>query len=264
LTSPARLSEGKIFSQHFGLYRRHAIDYLLPPETMVDEMLAYQPDVFYANRSHIDLMCQEFKRRNIRYDRLKLILPGAEVIRERNRKMYREIFQAEIAEYYGTVEMGILAFETPSHDGLELCEDLTYYEFLDEDGNPARPGERSRIVVTDLTGTLMPFIRYDQLDMVVVAPGASSDDRGWRRLERVEGRDDDFAVMPDGSHIPFHVFYEIMDKYEKINQFRIIQKSVEYYQILIMADKDYIRSIHDDIIENYSLRFPENVRFEVM
>jgi len=64
-----------------------------------------------------------------------------------------------------------MAYETQQHDGLHLCEDLTYFEFLDKDGNPVRPGQMGRIVINDLTGRLMLFIRYDQGDFVTFENG---------------------------------------------------------------------------------------------
>jgi phenylacetate-coenzyme A ligase PaaK-like adenylate-forming protein len=264
LTSPARLDEGKTFLAHFGLLRRRAIDYLLPPEKMVDELIAYKPDILYGNRSHLDNICHEFNRRSMKYGGLKVILSGAEIIRESSRKLYKDVFDCTIAEFFGSVEMGIMAFETPSINGLELCEDLTYFEFLDAEGNTAGPGESGRLVVTDLTNTLMPIIRYDHLDRVVLSPNRTTDGRERRIIEHIEGRDDDFAVMPDGTRIPFHVFYEIMDKYGGIRQFRIIQKAIDLYHVLVSADEEYMSNVHGDILSDYRRHFPENVKFEII
>ncbi len=263
LSSPARLNEGRSLVQHFGLFRRRPIDYLLPPEAMVDEIFAYQPDVLYGNRSHLDLIAMELQRQRTHFDKLKLVLAGAEIISERNRKLYREAFQTEVIEWYGTVEMGILAFETQAHDGLHLCEDLIYYEFLDENGSPTQPGQRSRLILTELTNTLMPFIRYDQGDWVVLKPDDNNHNSEWRRLSKVEGRDDDFALLPDGCLVPFHVFYEIMDKYSKIKQFRIIQKGRSLFHILIVADSAYLESVQQNILSDYRRNLPDGVRFEI-
>jgi phenylacetate-CoA ligase len=263
LTSPARLQEGRSILQRFGLFRRQPVDYLLPHEKLVDAMLAYKPHVIYANRSHLDLMAAELLRRGVKCNTLKMVIAGSEVVRERNRKLYREAFQAEVVEFYGTVEMGTLAFETPMHDGLQLCEDLVYYEFLDERGNPTQPGTHSRIVVTDLTNTLMPFIRYDQGDCVVVKSFDGKDDEKWRKLSKIEGKDNDFALMPDGKRIPFHIFYEIMDKYSDIRQFRIIQKKRDLFHILIVADAAYLDSIRQDILLGCRQHLSDEILIEI-
>ena len=34
------------------------------------------------------------------------------------------------------------------------------------------------------------------------------------------------TFLPDGSTRPFHDFYEIMDQYQQINQFRVVQKTM--------------------------------------
>jgi phenylacetate-CoA ligase len=107
-------------------------------------------------------MAMEMYRRGIRAEGLKLLRVGAEIIHENNRQLYRKQFGVEAIENYGSIEMGVVAYETQEHDGLHLCEDLTYFEFLDENGKPVRPAQVGRVVVTDLTATLMPLIRYDQ------------------------------------------------------------------------------------------------------
>jgi len=261
LTSPARLTEGRSIIQKFGLMRRLAVDYLRSPEEMVAILLDYKPHVLYGNRSHLDFMALELKRRKIQPDELtlQLLVGAAEVFRDRNRQLYLNHFGAKLVETYGTVEMGIMAYETQAHDGLHLNEDLTYFEFLDKQGKPVQAGEPGRVVVTDLTGKLMPFIRYDQGDMAIFEYRD-----GLRKIKQIIGRDDDYASLPDRTRRPFHDFYEVMDKYENIAQFRIVQKTKRLFQILIVADNSYLLSIRDDLLCHFHSKFPRTVSFEIV
>lgn len=264
LTSPARLAEGRSVVQRLGLLRRLAVDYLRPPEALVDIFLDYQPDVLYGNRSHLDLMALELERRGKKPPGLKLLIGTAETIHAHSRRLCREHFGIEMTETYGSVEMGTLAYETPARDGLHLCEDRTYFEFLDEAGMPVPPGVPGRVIVTDLTGTLMPFIRYDQGDRAVVWPEIGTNIQGRRRLARVLGRADDFVVLPDDSLRSWHDFYEIMDKFTGIKQFRVVQSSRLAFQISIVADSDYLHTIHSTLLHAFHQHFPPTMDFEII
>jgi len=259
-----RVSQDESFLQRLGLLKWRKVDYTLQPEVLTDEFLAFQPDVLYGNRIHFDLVCKELEKRGTRYGRLKLALPGGEVVLKSHAQRYREVLGGDVAVTYGSNEMGTLAFQIAGRDGLRLCEDLVHYEFLDSDGNPTQPGQRSRIIVTDLTNPLMPLIRYEQGDWVIVAVRGEQETDAWSRLESVEGRQNDTCVLPDGSRFLFPVSNAVMCNYPKIAQFRVIQKTRSLFQIQLVADSDYVDSIRDSVISDFRKRSPASAQFEVV
>ncbi|MBN1920217.1 MAG: phenylacetate--CoA ligase family protein [Anaerolineae bacterium] len=264
LASPLRLSDRDSFIQQFGFLRRQAISYLLPPSEMVDQYLDYEPEVVYGNRTHLDLMAVELKRRNMQIKSSKLVFGGAEIIRDNSRLLCREAFGTEMLEVYGSVETGIMAYETRAHHGLHLNEDLTFFEFLDQQDNPVLPGQPGRVVVTDLMGDVMPFIRYDLGDLAIYEYRDSSDGSRWPRITRIIGREDDFAVLADGTRRSFHDFYEVMHQYEEIVQFRIVQKARDLFHILVVADSGYLLNIQDEIIRQLRAGFSPVIRFVIV
>ncbi len=261
LTGPTRLAEGRTLLQHFGLLRRRPVDYTLPPEKLVDALLEYQPDVIYGGRSFLELMCLELDRRRADVTPVKLVIATNEMIRQGSRELCRRHFGVELTESYGSVEMGVMAHETPDHKGLHLCEDLTFFEFLDEHGEPVPPGTSGRVVVTDLIGTLMPFIRYDQGDWVLFKEEQQEGGRKRRRITRIVGRDDDYVLLPDGRRGTFDVFAEVIDAYYGITQFRIVQKSRSLFQVLIVAERNYFSAIREELTRSLEAAYP-GVRYE--
>lgn len=166
-TSPSRLEEGRSMLHHFGLLRRKPIDYTLPTQDITDALIAYRPDVIYGVRTSLVTIAEELQRRHIPPPPTKLLIAGGEIIDTESRQRCRDVFGIDITETYGTVEMGVMACQLPGESSLQLIEDCTLFEFLDEAGNPARPGQLARVVVTDLHGHLMPFIRYEQGDLAI-------------------------------------------------------------------------------------------------
>ena len=251
ISSPQIVQNKKRMIQKFGLFRQRGVNYVeSSTETMVDAFLAYNPDILTGNRSHLDLMAMEMIRRGIRGKGLKILMTGAEVIHEGNRQLYRKQFGVEAIEHYGSIEMGVVAYETQEHDGLHLCEDLTYFEFLDENGKPVLPGQAGRVVVTDLTATLMPFIRYEQGDRAIFEYADNLNGFRTRRLTKIIGRDNQFATLSDGTMLSNHDFNVVIEDYNRILQFRIIQKEADFFRILIAADMDYYNNIKDDLLDD--------------
>jgi phenylacetate-CoA ligase len=138
-----------------------------------------------------------------------------------------------------------------------------YCEFLNEANEPARPGEPCRLLVTDLANTLMPFIRYDQGDWMELGPETSLLGSGWRTLHHIKGRDEDFATLPDGSRLSFNSFYEVVYGYDRIDQFRVVQRRRDSFEIVIAASTEYVDSIREAMLHRLQERFPPEITFQI-
>lgn len=262
-TSPGRLAEGRSVLQRFGLLRRKAVDYTLPPEALADELLQYRPDVVYGVRTSLLMVAEELERRGIKAPPIKLLVAGGEVIDAQTRQRCREVFGADITETYGTVEMGVMAYQRQGQDGLSLIEDCTLFEFLDEEGNPAKPGQLARIVVTDLHGGLMPFIRYDQGDLATYSVRQNAHGETVRVIDRIIGRQDDIAHLADGRFLTYLDFYEAMDVYPGVERFRIRQQAPDRFLIELVAGLDYYRTIQGELLTKLQALSPLPLRFDM-
>jgi len=237
---------------------------LLPIPQIVNILIDYDPQVLHGNRSHIDLIAMELLKRGIRPNGVKLIVVGAEIIHEKSRNLYKQAFGMDAIECYGSVEMGVMAYEIQGTQGLYLNNDLTFFEFLDKNGKPVKEGEPGRIVVTDLLAKTMPFIRYDQGDYAIIKKFTGSNGKSEHRIIKIIGRDDDQVLLPDGSVRPFHDFYEIMDKFQGILQFRVIQKTKSHFQVKIATNPDYFTETYNQIINALYSSFPNYCKFEIL
>jgi phenylacetate-CoA ligase len=82
---------------------------------------------------------------------------------------------------------------------LHYNADWYILEAVDAGYRPVPPGTRSQtVLVTNLTNRLMPFIRYDQGDSVLVKPGPCACGSAFPAI-RVTGRTDDLLHLPSRS-----------------------------------------------------------------
>jgi phenylacetate-CoA ligase len=261
-TSPARLNEGQSVVHFFGLFRRKAIDYTLPASSAVKTLRDYRPDIIYGNKSSFDLLCRELEGKKISFSPKFIVVTG-EIIPPHVIKKYEAVLSTKVVQSYGSVEMGVMAYSKgDDSQTLSLNQDTTYFEFLRDNGEPASPGERARIVVTDLSGKLMPFIRYEQGDRVYFDE-IESDGEKVKIITKIEGREDDVFIMPGGEETTYLTFYEIMDQYQNIEQFKIIQKSIDAFDVLIVSDPDYFEQILPDLSERLLNVSEEKLMFDI-
>lgn len=95
-----------------------------------------------------------------------------------------EAFQA-----YATADIGIIAYETPTRDGMVVNENLIVEIVRPGTGDPVGPGEVGEIVVTTLDEDY-PLIRFALGDLTAVIPGPSVDGRTNMRIKGWMGRAD--------------------------------------------------------------------------
>jgi phenylacetate-CoA ligase len=140
--------------------------------------------------------------------------------------------------------------------------DSVITEFVDKDGNPVSAGEHGEIVHTSLFNFVMPFIRYSIGDV-----GRPSEDecpcgRVLPLMEVVEGRADSFVVLPDGKLISpraFTVAMSMFEYYEGIEQFRIIQRKIDCFDVLLKIKR--IDLTESDVAERLKLHFQKLLGF---
>src|SRR5439155_11007545 len=84
----------------------------------------------------------------------------AAVLDQETRDLCRSAFGAEIADTYGTQEVGHIAAQCPACGDYHISAETVVVEVLRDDGSPAAPGEVGRVIVKPLYGSAMPLIRY--------------------------------------------------------------------------------------------------------
>ncbi len=102
---------------------------------------------------------------------------------------------AEVYDWYGVGDTGIVASEGRDRDGLHIWEDAHLVEILDADTSvPVADGDPGNICVTVLfKNTVYPVIRFDTRDISMVLPGQGP--FALRRLAGFRGRSDNMVKL---------------------------------------------------------------------
>jgi phenylacetate-CoA ligase len=132
--------------------------------------------------------------------RLRTIMACAGTVTNEWREILQRVFQAEVFDKYGSRECCDMACECNRHHGLHVFSPNAFIEIVDDQGQPCRPGQTGRILVTLLNNASFPMIRYQIGDLGQWAePGPCECRLAWPRIQSLQGRADDMLTTEDGT-----------------------------------------------------------------
>jgi phenylacetate-CoA ligase len=104
---------------------------------------------------------------------------------------------AEIFDWYGVADTGVIAAEGRRHDGLHVFEDAHLSEIVDPDTGAALPdGKTGNICATVLFKTgVYPVIRFDTKDLSRLLPPDPGSGINFRRIAGFLGRSDNMVKL---------------------------------------------------------------------
>jgi|GEM_PF-997472 len=186
---------GRFFSMT-GLFPRVYLSILKDEEKNLELMRKHRAKMLMSFTSALISMARANQEKEEPL-KLKSILSRGEVLTEEAREMVEDSFSCNVFDRYGSVEFPVMANECPEEHKLHVNAGSYLLEIVDENGKPAESGE---IVVTHLLNKTMPMLRYSTGDRG--RWGKCSCGRSTPVLESVEGRANDFIILPSGKILP--------------------------------------------------------------
>ncbi len=209
--------------------------------TPIDKMIAklndYQPDRLVGYASIIEEFCAQALegRLNIRPQRIST---NSEPLLPEARQMAQDAWGINIHNSWGSVEIGIGATEGESFGGSTLAEDFMIVESVDRENRPvADATQADHVLVTKLFGSVMPMVRYEMTDTLVIDDGPNPDAPGYRRIVDIKGRSDDWFVYPGNVKIHPMVFRRVLGQDRHISEYQV-QQTGRGARVLAIAHGD--------------------------
>ncbi|MCY2962760.1 MAG: hypothetical protein NT069_03765, partial [Planctomycetota bacterium] len=180
-----------------------------------------------------------------------LVYCSGEVLHEAQRRYYHEEFGVPVYEEYGSQETGAIANED-EHHVLRLNAEHLLVEIL-RDGRPVAPGELGEVVVTNLTATLMPFIRYATGDVARQPehPEFPLDGDRLPRFPKVEGRTSDLLLSAKNQLLPSRPLVDALMTVVNLRWFHLHQSSPMELEIHALTRDQSKRDASERVVANY-------------
>jgi phenylacetate-CoA ligase len=173
-----------------------------PVEDLVRVFLEFKPDFLTGYSIGIENIADYIVRHGIEARPPKAAFCAAMDVTDRCRQLVTRALNAPAVNVYVSNEFGVIGWECPEQRGsLHVNDDMLVMEILDDDGQPVPDGTFGEVVLTSLTLTRMPLIRYRTGDTAARIPGPCSCGRGLGLMTPVQGRTSHTIVGADGRSI---------------------------------------------------------------
>ncbi|WP_155300243.1 AMP-binding protein [Deinococcus kurensis] len=170
-------------------------------ERQLDLILDLQPEVIACTPSYALVLAEGFRRRGVTPQDLSLryAVLGAEPWAEKTRAAVQEGLGVTATNIYGLSEIigpGVSNEDAREQRGSYVWEDHFYPEIVDPGtGAPLPDGEWGVLVLTSMTRTALPLLRYWTGDITRLLPGENATGRTVRRMDGIRGRSDDLIIL---------------------------------------------------------------------
>jgi histidinol-phosphate aminotransferase len=197
----------------------------------VEQLIKINPDILRGYPSSISFLCDYLTAADVsKLTNLKGIYTASETLNAEERGKIESLFGKILYNWYGMTEPAIIIKEGPSHNGMHVCLEYGFPEYLDTETSNIK-----KLITTSYYNSVMPFIRYDTGDLVELATEPVSNESPIKLpiVKTVLGRKDDFIVGLNGAKLPSINFYTLFREFSKIKAFQIVQYSTLEVLVLI-------------------------------
>ncbi len=214
------------------------VDVIEDVDQQVQNICEFSPSVLQAYPTSLHAVALEMRRRQITDWKPRLLFTVAELLGEDTRLLAREVFNMEIMDIYGLIEVGDVSWQCRRAREYHVNADAVLVEFLN-DGQPVAPGEVGEIVVTSLYNRAMPLIRYRSSDAGRPSVGQCDCGCNLPMMQVVDGKMLDFLVLPEGKLVSPHVPKKALLFVSGIQRFQIVQHTVTELDVLCEPSTDW-------------------------
>ena len=164
----------------------------------VEKLIHFKPECIIAYSASLLALvriCSEYRERCQGLG-IKAIICTAGPLTKSEREEIGAFFNAPVGMEYGSMEAGVMAYQTPMTDGRYEVFDRTHIIHAKSENDRAL----NQIIVTTLTRRYLPLIRYRIGDFMSEA--CAREDGTVKRFGEVSGRSGDMIDLGDGTR--FH------------------------------------------------------------
>ena len=158
-------------------------------EQQIEVIRALKPDAYVGTPSFLRIIVEKARETGADISNLKRALVAAEALPPSLRAWFHEQGIPTVLQWYGTADVGLIAYESEAREGMILDEDLILEIVRPGTGEPVTDGEVGEVVVTSFNPEY-PMIRFGTGDLSAVMPGPSPCGRTNVRIRGWLGRAD--------------------------------------------------------------------------
>lgn len=189
-------------------------------ELQLTAIARVRPAAFAGTPSFLKILLERGRADGIDTSCLTKALVGGEAFPRTLADWFEAEFGVRAYQCYGTADLGLIAYETPSREGLVIDEGVLVEIVRPGTGDPVPPGDVGEVVVTTFNPDY-PLIRFATGDLSAFLPGESPCGRTNRRLRGWLGRADETTKVK-GMFVHPGQIGEIARRHPEVGKARLV------------------------------------------
>lgn len=230
-------------------------------ERFARKLIKFKPKAIIAYASAVYIFSKYVKNKGIEGIRPKVIISQAEKLFDYQRKVIEEVFECKVFDFYGSREIIAMASECIKHIGYHISAENVVLEFV-RNGKHVSPGEKGRILVTDLHNYAMPFIRYENGDIGVPTNETCSCGINLPLMKSIEGRITDALLI--GGTIISSPSLTLVFKNHPIKQYQLVQETENKIVIKIVKANSYSQKNTEELYKMMRKIIGDNANLDII
>lgn len=195
-------------------------------EMQVAAMAHLSPDGYIGTPSFLRILLNKAKEDGVPLDSLKYALVGGEALPPSLRDEL-QTHGVSVLQCYATAELGLISYESEAMEGMIVDEGVIVEIVRPGTGEPVAVGEVGEVLVTLLTNTAYPLIRFATGDLSKFLEGASPCGRTNVRLAGWMGRADQSAKVK-GMFVRPEQIAAIVKRHPELSKARLIVTNADH------------------------------------
>jgi phenylacetate-CoA ligase len=189
-------------------------------EQQLELVRRFRPDAYVGTPSFLRILIEKSRELGTDVSNLKRALVGAEALPPSLRSWFHEQGVDTVLQWYGTADVGLIAYESEALEGMILDEDLILEIVRPGTDEPVPDGEVGEVVVTSFN-RVYPLIRFGTGDMSKVIPGPSPCGRTNVRIAGWMGRADQ-STKVRGMFVRPEQVAAVRERFPEIGRARLV------------------------------------------
>ncbi len=189
-------------------------------EQQIEVIRTLRPDAYAGTPSFLRIIVEKARETGADISNLKRALVAAEALPPSLRAWFHEQGIETVLQWYGTADIGLIAYESEALEGMILDEDLILEIVRPGTGEPVTDGEVGEVVVTSFNPDY-PMIRFGTGDLSAVMPGRSPCGRTNVRIRGWLGRADQTAKVR-GMFVHPGQIAEVVRRHPEVSRARLV------------------------------------------
>lgn len=248
--------------QYLGIRRQKYISLSNEIDEQIRQIRKINPDFIHGLPSGLRAIAEAIKQKKVKGICPKVIASGGEILTQQTREIIDSTFGVKMVDSYNSWEFGNIAWECSRHTGYHINADNLVVEFINN-GKVALPGEKGKIIITNLNSYTMPFIRYNIGDVGIPSDKQCPCGRGLPLLKRIEGRTDDLIKLSNGRVISPFTITAVLRFISGIAQFRLIQEREDECLMQLVKGEGFCQGTIEKVKEKLKRILGGNVHLKV-